>query len=133
MLVSLFFASCAAGPCKNEMSNTETNPLRFLRRSSAQREVTMNERETPEFQRLFVYKHDGTIQCEPEKKPITIKTMQEELTAVGIMVFASSNMDGGFLMIQLCGAPSGRIHRFQIAKKDLEKAIKLGFKEWVAP
>jgi hypothetical protein len=32
----------------------------------------------------------------------------------------------------MCGAPTGRIHRFQISKNDLEKAQKLGYKEWVA-
>jgi hypothetical protein len=130
--VTLGLVSCAAGPCKNEMSNTETNPLRFISKSSPEREVTMAERETPEFQRLFIYKFDGSIQCEPDKKAIPIAKMEEELKAAGIKVFASTSMDGGFMMVQMCGAPTGRIHRFQISKNDLEKAQKLGYKEWVA-
>jgi hypothetical protein len=129
----LSFVSCAAGPCKNEMSNTETNPLRLIAKTDKDKEVTMSERETPDFQRVFVYKYDGTIQCEPEKKAIPIENMVEELKASGVTVFDSTNMDGGFFMTQVCGAPTGRIHRFQIPKKDLEKALKLGFKEWVAP
>jgi hypothetical protein len=31
--------------------------------------------------------------------------------------------------IDLCGAPTGNIHVFTISKKDLTKALKLGFKE----
>jgi hypothetical protein len=132
-LMILNLVSCAAGPCKNEMSSNETNPLRFIAKSDKDKEVTMNERETPDFQRVFVYKYDGTLQCESEKKAIPIETMLEELKASGVTVFASTNMHGGFFMTQVCGAPTGRIHRFQIPKKDLEKALKLGFKEWVAP
>lgn len=124
--------SCAAGPCKNEMSNAITNPLNLISKTET-REISMSERETPEFQRIYVYKYDGSVQCEPEAPAIPIAQMQAELETAGVSVLEAKNMDGGSFMTQVCGSPTGQIHRFQIAKRDLDKVMALGFKEWIAP
>ncbi len=34
------------------------------------------------------------------------------------------------MRIQVCGAPTGNSNVYEIDRKDLEAALKVGFKEW---
>lgn len=78
--------------------------------------------------RVFVYKLDGSLQCEQGKK-IGLDTMKKELD--GIEIFSSENKHDGMMRIQVCGAPTGFSNVYEIDQKDLEKALKLGFKKWM--
>ncbi len=78
--------------------------------------------------RVFVYKADGTLQCNQGSK-IDIGKMKKELGA--IQVFSTETKHDGMMRIQVCGQPTGNSHVFEIDQKDLEAALKLGFKKWV--
>jgi len=78
--------------------------------------------------RVFIYKLDGSVQCEQGGK-ISLDTMKKELD--GIEVFSSENKHDGMMRIQVCGAPTGFSNVYEIDQKDLEKALKLGFKKWM--
>lgn len=77
--------------------------------------------------RVKVFKYDGSLQCGQGEK-IAIATMQKELK--DIKVFSSQNQNDGMMRIQLCGSPTGNANVYEIDRKDLEAALKLGFKEW---
>jgi hypothetical protein len=61
-------------------------------------------------------------------KKISLEEMQKELK--GIEVFSKTNQNDGLMRIQVCGAPTGDSNVFEIKQEDLEKALKLGFKQW---
>jgi len=77
--------------------------------------------------KVKVYKSDGSLQCGMGKK-IPLETMEKELK--GIQIFSKSNRNDGLMRIQVCGAPTGDANVYEIKKEDLEKAVKLGFKQW---
>ena len=76
-----------------------------------------------------VYKADGSLQCGQGKK-ISISDMQGDLK--DIKVYSAENKNDGMMRIQLCGTPTGNANVYEIDRKDLEAALKLGFKEWTA-
>ncbi|MBY0451380.1 MAG: hypothetical protein K2P92_00005, partial [Bdellovibrionaceae bacterium] len=78
--------------------------------------------------RVFVYKPDGSLQCGQGSR-ITPEDMKKELGA--IKVFSSENKSDGMMRIQVCGAPTGMANVYEIDQKDLEAALKLGFKKWM--
>lgn len=80
-------------------------------------------------ERIKVYKPDGSLQC-GQGKAIPVKDMESELK--GIKVYSSSNQNDGKMRIQLCGSPTGNSNVYEIDRKDLDAALKLGFKEWLA-
>ncbi len=77
--------------------------------------------------RVRVFKYDGSLQCNMGK-PIPPSEMQKELGK--ITVYSSENKNDGLMRMQMCGAATGRANVFEIDRKDLEAAKKLGFKEW---
>lgn len=77
--------------------------------------------------KVKVYKSDGSLQC-GMGKTIAIEDMKKELK--GIKVYSQSNQNDGLMRIQVCGAPTGQAHVFEISEEDLAKALKLGFKQW---
>jgi|GEM_PF-436638 len=79
------------------------------------------------FDRVRVFKYDGSLQCKMGK-PIEIAEMQKELG--NIRVYSTDNKADGLMRIQVCGAPTGRANIYEIDRNQLEAAIKLGFKEW---
>jgi len=79
------------------------------------------------FQRITVYKPDGTKQCE-SIPAIPVEVMQSELENQGIGVYAADHvLDGGF-HAQVCGGNTGYINRYSIAQSDLGLAQSLGFR-----
>lgn len=79
--------------------------------------------------RVKVAKPDGSLQCN-QGKATPLADMQKELGA--FHVYASSNRNDGMMRIQLCGAPTGNYNVYEIDRKDLAAALKLGFREWTA-
>lgn len=85
---------------------------------------------------LFVFKPDGTLQC--DKSPgIALGSMEQELRSVGIKVFSSRKAYDGREGIALCGAPTGQINVYEITPSDVSEALGLGFKQlpadWLRP
>lgn len=79
--------------------------------------------------RVKVFKFDGSLQC-GQGKAIPAATMQSELE--GIHVYSASTKNDGMMRIQVCGSPTGMANVFEIDRKNLEAALKRGFKEWTA-
>ncbi|MCS6838564.1 MAG: hypothetical protein NZ480_06920 [Bdellovibrionaceae bacterium] len=134
ILFGIMLMSCSSGPCHREISNEQSSAGPINKKILQVRESAgepMDQKVTHEIYRVYVYKSDGTIQCEPSIKAIPLVTIKKELEDAKIQVFEATHMDSGMMMITLCGAPTTKIYRFQIPKSDLEKAIKLGFKEWI--
>lgn len=77
--------------------------------------------------RVKVYKEDGSRQCS-QGKALSVAEMQKQLK--GIQVYSAENKNDGMIRIQLCGTPTGNSNVYEIDRKDLEAALKAGFKEW---
>lgn len=77
--------------------------------------------------KVKIFKADGSLQCGMGKK-ISLDEMQKELK--GIQVFSKSNQNDGLMRIQVCGSPTGNSNVYEINQEDLDKALKLGFKQW---
>ena len=77
---------------------------------------------------LFVFKPDGTIQCD-ESPGVALDSMEQELRSVSIKVFSSRKGYDGREGIALCGAPTGQINVYEIAASDATEALRLGFKQ----
>lgn len=123
---SLF--GCATGKCVNQKSTAETEattatPAPTIAKPNGG--VSMKPEST--LDRVKVYKPDGSLQC-GQGKAIAPADMQKELK--GIKVFSSATKNDGMMRIQVCGSPTGNANVYEIDRKDLKEAIKLGFKEW---
>ncbi len=113
---------CSNKPCRMEDRTVDSDG----KKNMAQMKTELNEKDLSS--RVFVAKPDGTLQCGMGKK-IDLEEMKKELSA--IEVFSADNRNDGLMRIQLCGHPTGNSHVFEIAAKDLDQAIKLGFKKWI--
>ncbi|OFZ12519.1 MAG: hypothetical protein A2Z20_11425 [Bdellovibrionales bacterium RBG_16_40_8] len=76
---------------------------------------------------IFIYKADGSKQCEKKKNATSVDVMAEELK--DIMIYSKENKSDGFMHIAVCGSATGKINIFEIKENDLEKAKALGFQE----
>lgn len=77
--------------------------------------------------KVWVYKYDGTLQCEMGDE-ISLATMKRELQ--GIEVYREEKRSDGQMRIQMCGSPTGRANLYEIAETDVEKAKEKGFEPW---
>ena len=63
---------------------------------------------------VWVYKFDGTIQCESETKEIPLSQMRDQLEAIiGAGNVVSMKKDRR-PMVQLCGMPTGTLNSYEI-------------------
>ena len=77
--------------------------------------------------KVKIYKYDGSLQCGMGKS-VSPEDMQKDLK--GLKVYSASSKTDGLMHIQQCGTPTGKVNVFEIDRKDLATAKKLGFKEW---
>lgn len=124
LLVLLGLAACSTTSCKDkenmDKQATAAAPI------NADKEAAM--KTTTSADRTKVYKPDGSLQC-AMGKVIPLADMQSELK--DIQVYSSANKNDGMMRIQLCGSPTGNSNVYEIDRKDLEAALKLGFKQWL--
>lgn len=116
-VIILFVSACTSQPCKIE-ERTDIVMTGNEKVSSANKDMT---------QRVFIYKPDGSQQCGMGEK-IDLNEMKKELGK--IEVFSQQNKHDGMMRIQVCGQPTGQCNVFEIPLKDLDQALKLGFKKW---
>ena len=117
-ILILFLVGCTSHPCKiEERRDVAANVVE--KGSSVKKDLTS---------RVFVYKADGSLQCGQGSK-IELSTMRKELGS--IEVFSSENKHDGMMRIQVCGAATGYANVYEINQKDLEAALKVGFKKWL--
>lgn len=48
-----------------------------------------------------------------------------------IKVYSAQSLNDGLMHIQQCGTPTGKANVYEIDRNELDKAKKLGFKEWL--
>lgn len=122
-ILSVTLFGCATGNCVNQAKPGAAKPAPTTSPVSPGGSVKP---ESP-LERVKVYKPDGSLQC-GQGKAIPVAEMQKDLK--GIKVYSSSNKNDGMMRIQLCGSPTGNANVYEIDRKDLEAALKAGFKEW---
>jgi hypothetical protein len=132
VLASLFaitIIGCASGKCLQsanaEAAAAKTTPSGTSTGPANGANPTM--KPESKLDRVKVFKPDGSLQCGQGKaKPVA--DMQKELG--DIQVFSSFNKNDGMMRIQVCGSPTGNANVYEIDRKNLEAALKKGFKEW---
>ncbi|HEY8271960.1 MAG TPA: hypothetical protein VIG33_13805 [Pseudobdellovibrionaceae bacterium] len=125
-ILSLTLFGCATGKCVNAASPPpKSAPVSTPAPTPHSGEIAM--KPESKLDKVKVYKPDGSLQC-GQGKAIPIAEMQKELK--DIKVYSSMNKNDGMMRIQLCGSPTGNANVYEIDRKQLQAAIKLGFKEW---
>jgi hypothetical protein len=76
---------------------------------------------------VWVGKSDESKSCGTER-PVALDAMEAELLHADIKIFAKKKLHDTKMRIQMCGIDKGDLNGFLIAKKDLDKAVGLGFK-----
>ena len=118
-ILCLIALGCPSHPCKIE-DRAEANAASMKEKgSTVKKDLTS---------RAFVYKADGSLQCGQGSK-VDLAVMQKQLG--DIEVFSSENKNDGMMRIQVCGAATGNVNVYEIDAKDLETALKAGFKKWI--
>lgn len=118
----IYCAGCTTGHCVK----TNTQLSEHLQLSKKDLTTPKKER-APESTHVLIYKFDGSKQCK-QGKVISLKNMERELK--GIDVFSSKKKNDGLMHLSVCGGETGNANVYEIAKKDLAKAKKRGFKIW---
>lgn len=78
-------------------------------------------------QKIWVSKPDGSRQCAPKGKALSPSLAAEQLKGVGVPVFEARNGNDGKMYIQKCGSPTGSTVDLEISRRDITKALSLGF------
>lgn len=112
----LLISGCKTGACRFQEDANKSAPLP----QTSLVKPSLSER-------IFVAKPDGSLQCEKGKK-IPPEVMRDELK--DIEVFSQANKQDSLMRAAVCGSPTGFSNVFQIQRKDLAQALKLGFTEW---
>lgn len=81
-----------------------------------------------EVETAFVYKADGTRHCDATPDT-SLDSMAEELIRSGIPVHARRKSHDGREGVAVCGEPTGGINVYEIARSDLPRALRLGFRQ----
>lgn len=84
--------------------------------------------ETSSGNSVFVYKLDGTMQCE-DLQGASLESMEYELTSSDIKVLSSRKGYDGREGIAVCGQPTGQINIYEVLASDLSTALGLGYKQ----
>ena len=116
-ILAFIVTACGSGPCHEKKVLTKAQ--------TSEQEAAMNQ--THPNDKIRIYKADGSLQC-GMGKAIPLDEMKKELA--GITVFSAENKADGLMHMQLCGSATGRCNVYEIDRSDLEKAKKMGFKEW---
>jgi len=108
------FVGCASGQCRRD--GTPLPPEAEVK--------TISEQEL-ENEVVIIGKSDNSLQC-GYNVGITMEAMGQELT--GVQILKAEKRHDGLMRIQSCGAPTGMMNVYHIYRKDVKKAVKLGYK-----
>jgi hypothetical protein len=125
LILTLSFVGCQNKPCRDlRTQKSESNS-----QTSTSPSLPLAENMNSGILKVKVYKPDGSLQCGMGKK-ISLQDMKKQLQ--GITVHSQNTLNDGLMRIQVCGAPTGESHVFEISDSDLQEALKLGFKQWTS-
>ncbi|MCL9847309.1 hypothetical protein [Ralstonia solanacearum] len=66
--------------------------------------------------KVWVYKHNGTVQCDSSHKPVSLGETRKTLEALIGSGNVLSQEERTVPMIQLCGAPTGNVNAYEITE-----------------
>ena len=136
IVFSLLMMGCASGNCRHQeevkkeaAAKTAVAPASGATgaSSTAGSAVALPSGGSMKSDRVKVFKYDGSLQC-GMGKPIAVEAMKKDLK--GITVYSAQNLQDGLMHVSLCGSPTGKANVYEIDRSNLEKAVKLGFREW---
>lgn len=117
--ISVIFAACTTGQCRRDGTPVATDEsAKTISEEQLKNEV------------IAVAKSDNSLQC-GYNIGITIEVMAKEL--VGITILKTEKIHDGLMRIQSCGAPTGMMNVYNIHRRDVKKAVKLGYKVLETP
>ena len=125
--ILLLCAGCAHDQCNNIPQRPVTPPATTDVTPPAPRAIQSSKMLLPE-DSVQVSKPTGEKQCSVDKAEPLNKVLAQ-LSTKKITVYESHTQADGLVHMDLCGAPGGNVNVFTISKKDLKKALNLGFKE----
>jgi len=114
LLLLAVAAGCTSGQCRRDGT-----PL-----PSDQETKTISEQELAN-EIILISKSDNSLQC-GYNIGIAIDNMSKELAGIQILKFEKRH--DGLMRIQSCGSPTGMMNVYHIYRKDVKKAVKLGYK-----
>jgi len=113
-LALLLLAACTTGQCRRD--GTPVIP---------DESATTITEEQLKNEVIAVAKSDNSLQC-GYNMGITLEAMAKELE--GITIIKTEKIHDGLMRIQTCGAPTGMMNVYSIHRRDVKKAVKLGYK-----
>ncbi len=113
---------CTQGHCRRKVDTTGQNIVDVSAETVTQSPTSSDKKD-----RVFVYKYDGSLQCQ-KAKGIALDAMAKELQ--GIEIFSSVKKSDGLMHIQVCGSITGMANVYEIPEQSLKAAERKGFKKW---
>lgn len=106
---------CATGQCRRDGSPVidKKDETKTLSEQSMANEV------------VTIAKSDGSLQC-AYSVGLSIEDMAKELE--GVQVIKADKKHDGLMRPASCGTPTGMMNVYQVYRKDVKKAVKLGYK-----
>ena len=128
-MFSVSLMACSHGNCRDRRNEEAAKETPTAAATTAPPAMKPGESlvKSGQADRVRVYKADGSLQC-GQGKAIPVSEMQKQLN--DIHVFNALNKQDGMMHIQSCGSPTGKANVYEINRKDLDAALKKGFKEW---
>jgi hypothetical protein len=128
-LLLVVVAGCAHDQCNN-VPQRPVNPIATTGASPElpKRTVQSSTRLVLPEDSIQVSKPTGERQCSVGKAE-PLDQVLTQFKKNKITVYESHTQADGLMHTDLCGAPGGNVNVFTISKKDLTRALKLGFKE----
>ncbi len=126
ILFTISLQACANSHCRY-IREAEAAKKADVSAPAASSEVPVANIKTSSADRVRIYKFDGSLQCGLGQSQ---SLSQSQKTLGSMTVHQSWKRHDGMMRMQLCGSPTGQANVFEIDRKDLPAALKLGFKEW---
>ncbi len=113
--VAIFLiGACTTGQCKRDGTPVLTNDeVKTISEQDMANEI------------ILVGRSDQSLQC-GYNVGLSLQQMAQELE--GIEILRTEKRHDGLMRIQSCGAPTGMMNVYSIYRKDVKKAVKLGYK-----
>ncbi len=129
ILAAFLVQACASRHCRHlrDEENAQKASSAGGIKVPTSEELPMDKIKPSSADRVRVFRFDGSLQCGMGRGQ-SLSEMQKDLK--NIPVHQSWKRHDGMMRIQLCGSPTGQSNVYEIDRKDLEAALKLGFKEW---
>jgi hypothetical protein len=113
-LACLTLGACATGQCKRDGTLVQAD----------EETTTITEQQLAN-EIILIGKSDQSLQC-GYNIGVSISRMAQELE--NIQILRSEKRHDGLMRIQTCGAPTGMMNVYAIYRKDVKKAVKMGYK-----